>query len=75
MFPAQAGMNRGHGAKCRRLKGQRPEDEHESFYERVLRRDVRVQGKMRRVTLSRLLGVVSAAGGVDPEAVRRPNIF
>jgi putative transposase len=81
------GIKDGHrselvGGGLKRSQGERPEDEFESFDQRVLgsgefvdslRRDVRLQEKMRRITLPQLLAVVSAAVGVDPAAVRRPS--
>lgn len=81
------GIPEGHrselvGGGLKRSQGERPEDECESFDQRVLgsgefvdslRRDIRLQQRMRTVTLPQLLEVVSAAAGVDPEAVRRPS--
>lgn len=81
------GIPEGHrselvGGGLNRSQGERPEDECESFDQRVLgsgefvdalRRDIRLQQRMRTVTLPQLLEVVSAAAGVDPEAVRRPS--
>lgn len=81
------GVMNGHrdelvGGGLKRSQGERPEDEYESFDERVLgsgefvdslRQDVRLQERMRRVTLPHLLEVVSAAMGVDSDSVRRPS--
>ena len=70
------------GGGLKRSQGERSQEEYESFDERVLgsgefveslQRDGRLQEKMRKVTLPRLLEVVSAAVGVDPETARRPG--
>jgi REP element-mobilizing transposase RayT len=82
-----AGINDGHceelvGGGLKRRQGEDPEDDYESFDERVLgsgefvdslRRDARLQGEMRRISLPHLLEAVSATVGVDPESVRRPG--
>ena len=70
------------GGGLKRSQGKCPEDEYESFDERVLgsgefvdslRKDARLQEKMPKVTLPRLLEVVSAVMEVNSDSVRRPG--
>lgn len=71
------------GGGLMRSQGERPNDEYESFDERVLgggdfvdslKLESALRGRLKRgVTLGRLVEIVSMALGLDPELIRKPS--